>query len=66
MVISTYTELTSPSNILCTQEVHLHSSLINSEREVAQSVARATPGKEVLGSIPAVAARSLLVVSVSV
>ena len=33
---------------------------------VAQSVERATPGEEVPGSIPAVAARSLLVVSVSV
>ena len=33
---------------------------------VAQSVERATPGEEVLGSIPAVAARSLLVGSVSV
>ena len=34
--------------------------------EVAQSVERATPGEEVPGSIPAVAARSLLVGSVSV
>ena len=33
---------------------------------VAQSVKRATPGEEVLGSIPTVAARSLLVGSVSV
>ena len=33
---------------------------------VAHSVERATPGEEVLGSIPAVAARSLLVGSVSV
>ena len=33
---------------------------------VAQSVERATPGKEVPGSIPAVAARSILVRSVSV
>ena len=33
---------------------------------VAQSIERATPGKEVPGSIPAVAARSLLVGSVSV
>ena len=33
---------------------------------VAQSVERATPGEEVSGSIPAVAARSLLVGSVSV
>ena len=33
---------------------------------VAQSVERATPGEEVLGSIPAVAARSLLAGSVSV
>ena len=33
---------------------------------VAQLVERATPGEEVLGSIPAVAARSLLVESVSV
>ena len=33
---------------------------------VAQSVERATPGEEVLASIPAVAARSLLVGSVSV
>ena len=33
---------------------------------VAQSVEPATPGQEVPGSIPAVAARSLLVVSVSV
>ena len=32
----------------------------------AQSVERATPGEEVPGSIPAVAARSLLVGSVSV
>ena len=33
---------------------------------VAQSVGGATPGEEVPGSIPAVAARSLLVGSVSV
>ena len=33
---------------------------------VAQSVERATPGEEVPGSIPAAAARSLLVESVSV
>ena len=33
---------------------------------VAQSVERATPGEEVPGSIPAVAARSVLVGSVSV
>ena len=33
---------------------------------VTQSVERATPGEEVLGSIHAVAARSLLVGSVSV
>ena len=33
---------------------------------VAQSVERATPAEEVQGSIPAVAARSLLVGSVSV
>ena len=33
---------------------------------VAQSVERATPGEEVLGSISAVAVRSLLVGSVSV
>ena len=33
---------------------------------VAQSVERATPGEDVPGSIPAVAARSLLVGSVSV
>ena len=33
---------------------------------VAQSVERSTPGEDVLGSIPAVAARSLLVGSVSV
>ena len=33
---------------------------------VAQSVERATPGEEVLGSIPAVAAHPLLVGSVSV
>ena len=33
---------------------------------VAQSVERATPGEEVPGSIPAVAARSLLVGPVSV
>ena len=33
---------------------------------VAQKVERATPGEEVPGSIPAVAARSLLVESVSV
>ena len=33
---------------------------------VAHSVERATPGEEISGSIPAVAARSLLVGSVSV
>ena len=33
---------------------------------VAQSVDRVTPGKEVLGSSPSLAARSLLVESVSV
>ena len=32
---------------------------------VAQSVERATPGEEVLGATPAMAARSLLVGSVS-
>ena len=32
---------------------------------VAQSIERATPGEEVLGSIPAVAARSVLVGSLS-
>ena len=36
------------------------------EGAVAQSVERTTPGQEVSGSIPAVAARSLLVWSVSV
>ena len=36
------------------------------ESTVAQPVERATPGEEVVGSIPAVAARSLLVGSVSV
>ena len=36
------------------------------EGAVAQSVERATPDEEVLGPIPAVAARSLLVGSVSV
>ena len=36
------------------------------EGAVAQSVVRATPGEEVPGSIPAVAARPLLVGSVSV
>ena len=41
------------------------SELINCN-SVAQSVERATPGKEVPGSIPAVAACSLLVGSVSV
>ena len=40
--------------------------LLRSEGAVAQSIERATPGEEVLGSIPAVAARSLLVGSVSV
>ena len=34
--------------------------------QVAQSVEHVTPGEEALGSIPAVAARSLLVGSVSV
>ena len=33
---------------------------------VAQSLERATPGEEIMGSIPPVAARSLLVGSVSV
>ena len=33
---------------------------------IAQSVERTTPGKEVVGSIPVVAAHSLLVVSASV
>ena len=33
---------------------------------VAQSVERETPGEEVLGSIPVVAAHSLLVVAMSV
>ena len=36
------------------------------ERGVAQSVERSSPGEKVPGSIPAVAARSLLVGSVSV
>ena len=39
---------------------------LNKGGTVAQLVERATPGQEVLGSIPAVAARSLLVGSVSV
>ena len=40
--------------------------LIQLLRAVAQSVERATPGEDVRGSIPAVAARSLLAGSVSV
>ena len=36
------------------------------EGAVAQSVERATPGENVLGSIPAVTTRSLLVGSMSV
>ena len=39
---------------------------VGGEGSVAQSVERAAPGEEVLGSIPAVAARSLLIGSVSV
>ena len=46
---------------------HLSLSLLNSSGgAVAQSVERATPGEEVPGSIPPVAAGSLLVGSVSV
>ena len=41
-------------------------NFLHSRRAVAQSVERATPGEEVSGSIPAVAARSLLVGSVPV
>ena len=41
-------------------------SLNEAGSAVAQSVERATPGEEVSGSISAVAARSLLVGSVSV
>ena len=40
--------------------------LLDEAGAVAQSVERRTPGEEVLGSILSVAARSLLVVSVSV
>ena len=36
-------------------------TVLEGEGAVAQSIERATPGEEVLGSIPAVAARSLLV-----
>ena len=42
------------------------SSVLEKEGAVAQSVEYATPGEEVLGSKPAVAACSLLVGSVSV
>ena len=41
-------------------------SMSHSGGTVAQSVKRATPGEEIPGSIPAVAARSLLVGSLSV
>ena len=44
----------------------LHNFYFHKGGAVAQSVERATPGEEVPGSIPAVAARSLLVGSVSV
>ena len=40
--------------------------MISTARGRAQSVERATPGEEVSGSIPTVAARSLLIGSVSV
>ena len=41
-------------------------SLDSGVRFAAQSVEQATPGEEVVGSIPTVAARSLLVGSMSV
>ena len=40
--------------------------MISTARGRSQSVERATPGEEVSGSIPTVAARSLLIGSVSV
>ena len=46
--------------------VLVHVSYAHQGGAVAQSVERPTPGEEVQGSIPAVAARSLLVGSVSV
>ena len=52
-------------NLLCFNE-HTHIYFNAMGGAVAQSVERATPGEEVPGSIPAVAARSLLVGSVSV
>ena len=45
---------------------HIFESTAWTEGAVAQSVKRTAPGEEVPGSIPAVAARSLLVGSVSV
>ena len=44
----------------------VYAPCLYNRRTVAQSVERATPGEEVPGSIPAMAARSLLVGSVSV
>ena len=65
-----------PKNIILllsfiTKAVRKKNGLVSEQKKkesdrVAQWVERATPGEEVLGSIPAVAARSLLVGSVLV
>ena len=44
----------------------MHPSYLTVGGGVAQSIECAIPGEEVVGSIPAVAARSLLVESVSI
>ena len=51
---------------LCHATINGNESTYTYGGAVAQSVERATPGEEVLGSISAVAAGSLLVWSVSV
>ena len=53
-------------NLFFVLNVYLFKRLLSEGGAVAQSVERATPDEEVPGSIPAVAARSLLVGSASV
>ena len=72
-VLKTYLDLTNKINEIQTftgffliPSCFAYISGIKEGGAVAQSVERATPGQEVPGSIPAVAARSLLVGSVSV
>ena len=63
--LSILTKFCGMSNF-CKRAVTIFCLLICKGGAVAQSVERANPGEEIMGSIPALAARSLLVWSVSV